>query len=161
MTANIKLILISLVLMPPLNFSLFAQTKTALKITAVRAQLFYDTKGTFSSDVLAKKDFAFWNTIIGKGDAGFPSSSTFVTVEVSGTDHKGDLPKVELTATGNKGKLLLKKMIDVDLLGRTQFYAPFWLYNTGCEPIKLSARLIGKNVSAKSLIKTIPFACGE
>ncbi len=144
-----------------LHSSIFTQTKTTLKITAVRAQLFYDTNGTFSSDVFAKKDFAFWNTIIGEGDAEFPSSSTFVTVEVSGTNNKGDLPRVELTATGNRGKLLIKKMIDVDLLGRTQFYAPFWLYSTGCEPIILSAKLIGKNVSAKPLVKKIPFACGE
>src|SRR5713226_4835790 len=42
------------------------------KISGIKAMLFYDGKGTFSRDVLAKPDFSFWNTIIGEGDAAGP-----------------------------------------------------------------------------------------
>jgi hypothetical protein len=48
------------------------------KITGVQATLFYDTKGTFSRDVLAAPAFTFWNTVIGEGDAEAPSNSTLV-----------------------------------------------------------------------------------
>ncbi len=161
MTKTIKSILFLVAFILLSNFHSPAQTKLALKITAIRAQLFYDLKGTFSNDVLAVKNFAFWNTIIGEGDAESASTSTFITVEIGGTDKNGNLSKVELTATGDKGKVLLKKVVSVDLLGRTKFYAPFWLYNTGCEKIKLSARLFVKNVPSVPVVKTIPFACGE
>ncbi len=143
------------------NVSGFAQAQKSLplKITAIKAQLFYDTKGTFSPDVLATPDFAFWNTIIGEGSAEAPSTSTLVTVEISSTNKKGGAGKVELTATNEEGVILLKKVLDVDLVERATFYAPFWLYKTGCEKIKLSARLIGS--SSNPVIRKIPFACGE
>jgi len=68
-----------------LNLTVNAQTRTPpYKITAIKAMLFYDGKGTFSRDVLAKPDFTFWNTIIGEGDADGPSNSTLVLVEVTG-----------------------------------------------------------------------------
>ena len=162
MTKIIRPLLFSAALTLFFNICALAQTKSPLKINAIHAQLFYDLKGTFSPDVLAAKNFAFWNTIIGEGDASSPSTSTLVTVEIGGADKNGNLPKVELTATNDKGKVLLKKTLDIDLVGRTKFYAPFWLYNTGCEKIKLSARLFVKNVAAGApVVKTIPFACGE
>ena len=139
----------------------FAQaSKASPKITAIRAQLFYDTTGKFSTDILAAKDFALWNTIIGEGSAESPSTSTLVTIEISGTDNAGT-SKLELTATGDKGKVLLKKIVGLDLLERTKFYVPFWFYNTGCEKIKLSARLFIRNIAGAPVVKTIPFACGE
>lgn len=140
----------------------FAQTKVAPKITAIRAQLFYDASGTFSPDVLSQKDAALWNTIIGEGSSGGASTSTFVTVEVSGRNLAVGATKVEITATGNKSRLIQKRVIDVDIYDeRTKFFAPFWLYDTGCEPIKISARLIGAGAPRTVVTRTIPFACGE
>src|ERR1043165_7972125 len=82
---------------------LFAQTKVAPKITAIRAQLYYDAKGTFSDDLLTQKDLALWNTIIGEGSAGTASTSTFVTVDIGGRNLPVGTTKVQITATGNKG----------------------------------------------------------
>jgi hypothetical protein len=161
MSRNLKLIFLTAFLFLLSNTGAFAQTsKAAARITAIRAQLFYDTTGKFSADILSSKDFALWNTIIGEGSAEAPSTSTLVTIEISGGDNKGT-SKLELTATGDKGKVLLKKMVGLDLLDRTKFYVPFWFYNTGCEKIKLSARLFVKNVAGVPIVKTIPFACGE
>jgi len=142
--------------------ALFGQTRVAPKITAIRAQLFYDATGTLSEDILSQRDLALWNTIIGEGSAGAPSTSTFVTVEVSGRHLPVGGTKIEITATGNKNRLIQKKVIAVDIYDeRTKFFAPFWLHDTGCEPIKISARLIGAGAPPTVVTKRIPFACGE
>lgn len=141
---------------------MFSQTAKAPKISAIRAQLFYDASGTFSKDLLTMKDLALWNTIIGEGSAGGASTSTFVIVEITGNNLAVGSTKVEITATGDKNRLIQKRLIDVDIYDeRTKFFAPFWLYNTGCEEIKISARLIGKSAPKTVVTKTIPFACGE
>jgi hypothetical protein len=133
------------------------------KITAIKAMLFYEQKGTFSRDILAKPEMSLWNTVIGEGEAGSPSSSTMVVVEVTGkggADAPTPARKVELTATAS-GKVLLKRAVDISLLEDTgKFYAPFWLYDTGCGRIKLSARIVGQT-QPSAMTKTIPFECGE
>jgi hypothetical protein len=133
------------------------------KVTAIQAKLFYSDKGTFSRDVLAKPDFGFWNTIIGEGDAEGPSDATLVLVEVSGKSLEGEMQpsrKVELTAVA-KGKVLLKRALNVGLFSDDhKFYAAFWLYDTGCEPVKLTARILGQP-QPSLMSKTIPFECGE
>ena len=133
------------------------------KVTAIQAKLFYHDKGTFSRDVLVKPNFAFWNVIIGAGDAEGYSDSTLVLVEVSGKSEEDAAPpvrKVELTAVA-KGKVLLKRALPVGLFSDDhKFYAAFWLYDTGCERVKLTARILGQS-QPSSLSKTIPFECGE
>lgn len=157
---KIKLIAAIIFLMASLNA--FAQTKVAPKITAIRAQLFYDASGTFSDDIFLNKELALWNTIIGEGSAGEPSTATFVSVVVSSRNVPLNTLKVEITATGNKNRLIQKKLLDVDLYDeRGKVFAPFWLYDTGCEEIKISARLIGKGAPTTVISKKIPFACGE
>jgi hypothetical protein len=70
--------------------------------------------------------------------------------------------KVQITATGNKGRVIQRKVMAVDIYDeRTKFFAPFWLYDTGCEAITISARLIGIGAPATVVTKKIPFACGE
>ena len=132
------------------------------KITAIKAMLFYDGKGTFSRDVLAKSDFTFWNTVIGEGDAEGLSNSTLVLVEISGNPSPNEASpprKIEFTATAS-GKVVLKRASDIGLFTDGKFYAGFWLYDTGCQPIKISARIIGQT-QPSSMSKTIPFKCGE
>lgn len=159
---KIKFLFIALLVCSFSALNLQAQTKVAPKISAIRAQLFYDASGTFSKDILADKNLSLWNTIIGEGSAGEPSTSTFVTVEISGRNIPLGTLKIEITATGNKNRIIQKKLISVDLYDeRPKFFAPFWLYDTGCEEIKISARLIGKGAPATPITKKIPFACGE
>ena len=133
------------------------------KITAIKALLFYSDKGSFSRDVLAKPDFTLWNTIIGEGDAEGPSDAMLVLVEVTGSPSPNEpSPRraVEFTAVAS-GKILLKRTKEIDLFGEDgKFYAPFWLYETGCHPVKLTARISGQ-AKPSSLSKTVPFACGE
>lgn len=132
------------------------------KIAGIKAMLFYDDTGKFSRDVLAKPNFTFWNTVIGEGNAEGPSNSTLVLIELAGdpTTSAPAVRKIELTATAS-GKVILKRTSSIGLFSRTgKFYAPFWLYETGCQPIKLTARVLGQSQPA-SLTRTIPFACGE
>lgn len=132
------------------------------KISAIKAMLFYDGKGTFSRDVLAKPDFTFWNTVIGEGDAEGASNSTLVMVEISGNPSPNEASpprKIEFTAVAS-GKVTLKRASDIGLFTDGKFYAGFWLYDTGCQPIKISARIIGQT-QPSSMSKTIPFKCGE
>ena len=132
------------------------------KITTIKAMLFYDGKGTFSRDVLAKPDFTFWNTVIGEGDAEGASNSTLVLVEVSGNPSRDEASpprKIEFTAT-SAGKVVLKRTSDIGLFTNGKFYAGFWLYDTGCQEIKISARILGQ-AQPSSMSKTIPFKCGE
>src|SRR5262249_20901178 len=53
------------------------------KITAIRAKLFHQDKGTFSPDVLSTRDFILWNTPIGEGSAEGPSDEVLVIVEIA------------------------------------------------------------------------------
>src|SRR5437868_2047107 len=132
------------------------------KITAIKAMLFFDEKGTFSDDLFTQPNLALWNTIIGEGSAGSPSNSTLVMVEVSGKynpDEAAPNRKVELTATAAR-KILLKRLADIRIGKDGKYYAAFWLYDTGCDKVKLSARLTGQT-QPSSMTKTIPFACGE
>lgn len=138
-------------------------SSAAYRITAIKAMLFYDDKGTFSRDVLTKPDFTFWNTIIGEGDAEGPSNSTLVLVEVAGNPSRNEASpsrKVEFTATVSR-RVVLRRTAEIGLFGDNgKFYAAFWLYDTGCQQVKISARILGQT-QASSMNATIPFACGE
>lgn len=140
-----------------------APTTPPFKITAIKAMLFYDGSATFSRDVLAKPDFTFWNTIIGEGDAEAPSNSTLVLVEVAGDPSPNEPSpsrKVELTATIRQ-KLPFKRTVEIGLFGEGgKFYAAFWLYETGCQPVTLVARIIGQ-AQPSIVTRRIPFECGE
>jgi hypothetical protein len=134
----------------------------APKIAAIRAQLYFEGSGKFSEDVLESGEPTLWNTIIGEGGAGAPSNFTLVTVEVQGKDVAVGALKVQITARGYKRKIVGQRTIDVSLYDeKTKFFAPLWLYDTGCDEIEISARLIGKGVATTTVKETIPFKCGE
>lgn len=130
------------------------------RITAVRAQLFYSDRGTFSGDVLAPPGKTLWNTVIGEGESGGPSNSTLV-VEVTGAPGSYEPDRsVELTATA-EGKVVHRGTAQSAVLNtRGRMYAGFWLPDTGCKRIRLVARLRGQT-PASDMRKEIPFDCGE
>jgi hypothetical protein len=133
------------------------------KIPAIKAMLFFDTNGTFSRDILAAPDFALWNTIIGEGDAGAPSNSTFVQVEVSAELAKDTpLPHRQLVFTAiAAGKILLRRTSEFSAFSSEgKLYVGYWLYDTGCEPVKISVRILGQAKPSVMNAK-IPFSCGE
>jgi hypothetical protein len=43
---------------------------------------------------------------------------------------------------------------------RDNYHAGFWLYETGCNPVELSARIIGSR-EAPATKRLIKFGCGE
>jgi hypothetical protein len=103
-----------------------------------------------------------WNTIIGEGGASEPSHSTLVTVEVSGRHLPVGGLSVVITATGADNRLVTEREAPVFIYNeRTRFHAPLWIYDTGCEEITVSARLVGDGVDPSVKTQTIPFHCGE
>lgn len=130
-----------------------------LAVESVHPRLFYNHSGTVSP--LITREFALWNTIIGEGAAEEPSNATLVDVIVTG-DRGSYTPeaRVDLTVTHSRtGKLIAKQSVEVGILSESgKFHAAFWLANTGCEPLTISAKLQG---SRQSLEAQVPFACGE
>jgi hypothetical protein len=130
----------------------------APRIAAIHAQLYHESSGTFSGDMLAPDAPGMWNTIIGEN----ASNHTLVTVEVQGRDVPVGAVNVTITARGYKRKIVGQRIIDVSLYDKkTKFFAPLWLYDTGCDEIEISARLTGKGVASATVKKVIPFKCGE
>jgi hypothetical protein len=138
-----------------------ASSAAPYRISALRAQLFYSDRGTFSRDVLADTALALWNTPIGEGNGGGPSSSTLVVVEVSGAPESYEADRsVELTAMA-ESRLLLRRTLPISGLNdRGRGYAGFLVYDTGCTPVRLSARIVGQTPAA-TRTAIIPFDCGE
>lgn len=157
-------------LVPTLALALVAATAAVCRtqaaapeyrVSGMRALLFYSDRGTFSEDVLADTTKALWNTVIGEGDAGGPSESTLVVVEVSGEPGSYEPDRsVELRATAGDRVLLRHAAPVAGLSTEGRMYAGFWLYGTGCEPVRLSARMVGQAAPAE-LRREIPFQCGE
>lgn len=133
----------------------------AYRISGLRAQLFYSDRGTFSRDVLADTTIALWNTVIGEGQAGGPSQSTLVVVEVAGEPESYEPGRsVELTMTmGTRAPVRRRQELSsMNARGRT--YLGFFIYDTGCEEIRLSARVLGQPQPSTRRAR-IPFECGE
>jgi len=74
--------------------------------------------------------------------------------------------KVEFTATYKPNgrtarQQTVKRISEVNIMSeKGKFYAPFWLYDTGCSFVRLTARLLGQG-PVSIINKTIKFECGE
>jgi hypothetical protein len=135
-----------------------AEDVAAPKIAAIHAQLFHESTGQFSDDLLKDDAPGLWNTIIGENASNF----TFVTVEVRGKNVPQGKVRVEIVARNEKRAVRGKSVSEVSIYDqKTKFFAPLWLNETGCEELEISARLIGKGVASTTVKKTIPFKCGE
>jgi hypothetical protein len=135
-----------------------AQGAPPLQVDRIDARLFYHHSGTVSEPISERT--ALWNTIIGAGDAKEPSTSLLVDVIVKGVPGSYK-PKVmvRLTTTSEQtGKVVSQQTKEVGVLSAEgEYHVGFWLTNTGCEPLHLTARLPGGNERKVH----IPFKCGE
>ncbi|HKR60232.1 MAG TPA: hypothetical protein VJS64_10910 [Pyrinomonadaceae bacterium] len=148
-----------------------AQTN-ANKIVSMKAQLFYEDKGTFSREDAAEDDHGppysppkFWNIPLHYEDL---STSVLVIVEVSGEGNSE--PRLEFTAryiplTRASKEIVVKRVVPVNISITAgakpgHHFVGFWLYETGCNPVKLSARILGQRRTA-IVRKVIKFDCGE
>ena len=130
-----------------------------LEVRAIEVRLFRHHTGSLSEPLTGKE--TLWNTIIGEGSAGEPSSSLLVDVVVAGAPgafEKSSL--VELVVKNAKsGTVLSTQRKSVGVLSDTGLYhTGFWLPETGCESLRVTARIRGGS-SSKGV--SIPFACGE
>ncbi len=142
------------------------------KIVSMKAQLFYEDKGTFSEGDAAEDDHGppysppkFWNTPLHYENL---STSVFVVVEVSG-EGNSDL-RLEFTAryiplTRASKEMVVRRVVPVNISIKAgakpdHHFVGFWLYETGCSPVKLSTRILGQRRTA-TVRKVIKFDCGE
>ena len=161
-----------------LTFSLSALTRassvkvTPFKITAMKAMLFYEDKGTFSPDV-SEFDTGppyvppkLWNTPMQYENR---STSVLVIVEVTGDGGGAAKRKLEFTARyipweRESREIVVRKAapisIPIKIDENDKYNAGFWLYETGCNPVKLTARIIGQR-EASTVKRVIKFGCGE
>jgi hypothetical protein len=140
----------------------FSQKTPGYKISSLRAKLFFYQTGDFSENIVDNKKYQnLWNTTIGEGDAGSPSEALLVLVEIAGTPGSYESTrKVHLIATEGK-KTILNKNAELGILSeKGRCFAGFWLYDTGINPIQLSAEIIGQ-ADRPRLSKTIDFQGGE
>jgi len=142
------------------------------KIASMKAQLFYEDKGTFSPEDAAEDDHGppysppkFWNIPLHYESR---STSVLVVVEVSGEGNSE--ARLEFIAryvplTRSSKEIVVRRVVPVDISlnagGKADpHFVGFWLYETGCNPVKLSARILGQRRTA-TVRKVIKFDCGE
>ena len=132
-------------------------------ITSLKAMLFYDNEGTFSEDVALPDSEPFpipsplWNTTAS-------STSVLVTVEVNGEYADAPSRRIEFTAKYQpldaRRVIVVRRLSPIWIRENGKYIAGFWLNDAGCNPVWLSARILGqgKSTTTKKIIK---FGCGE
>jgi hypothetical protein len=137
-----------------------------LRLASMSAKLFYETSGTFSQDVFTNQ-VNLWNTTIEGASREGASESMLVTIEIK-AEGEGWVPtgrKVQLTAryriadaSGLGKPVFFSRTMKINIGSENKFFAGFWLYETGCHPVELTARIVGQK---QRLRKTINLGCGE
>ena len=137
-----------------------------LRLASMSAKLFYETSGTFSQDVFTNQ-VNLWNTTIEGASREGASESMLVTIEIK-AEGEGRTPtnrNVQLTAryriadaSGLGKPAFFSRTMKINIGSENKFFAGFWLYETGCHPVELTARIVGQK---QRLRKTINLGCGE
>ncbi len=156
MTIRVRLVCVELL---ALAVPEAAVVGSPLEVRAIEVRLFRHHTGSLSEPLTGKE--VLWNTIIGEGSAGEPSSSLLVDVVVAGAPGSYEESwLVELVVKDAKsGTVLSKQRKSVGVLSSTGVYhTGFWLPEIGCKPLSVTARVKGGS-SSKEV--SIPFACGE
>jgi hypothetical protein len=161
-----------------LQWPQLAQAQTRAKpgftIERIDARLYFHGSGKFSK--VLEANAPLHNTIIGEGAAGEPSVATFVTVVVTGSAPENAMSHVLLEVTEldqGKRKPVLKQRAPVGFLNDSQKQSQvgFWLYDTGCGNLQISAKLGNERFKeprglhpaeyGKAVTQTLNFRCGE
>lgn len=139
-----------------------AQEKKQIRISAIQAKLFYNNTGTLSENVLTEKGADLWNSPF---DATY---STLVLVELDGLpEYLESNIRIELTARyipfeREKGSIIVRQFETIRNGSETgRAYAGFWLKRTGCNPVYLTARIVGRRQQQRRVKEKINFGCGE
>jgi hypothetical protein len=153
MIRSVLLLAIALLLALPLTAG---AAGSGGRITAVRAMLFHNQTGQFSKDILPDPKAALNDAL--------PFHSTLVVVEVSGPPNGVSGSSVDFAVRRGKGKVAPDKISrQTELIpgfsDKGRYYASFWLYDTACDPVQITATLRGDE--ANKWEKVIPFDCSE
>ena len=128
-------------------------------MAAIEVRLFLAYTGTFSEPI--HDGTTLWNTVLGEAGLTEPSSSTFVKIHIQGkpkTYAKGQSVELKVTPEGVK-KSTTRQLAQLGLFNSEgKQYVGFWLSNTGCTSLRLTASVVG---SGRSVQHLIPFKCGE
>ena len=135
------------------SIQLFAQTSTPdYKISTIKILPFDYKTGEFKPEIKTGNMDIFFNAF---------STSLFVVVEVSGKpgSYEGNR-KVEIKVLEGKKKKATKVEKNMLLGDQGKYFIPILLEPMMCADIKITARILGQKTNS-TLIRTIPFNCGE
>ena len=121
-----------------------SQSSTANTDLKVAAYLVYEDGSLSNFDVLNNDTIALWNTIIGEGNAGKPSTSTKINLH-------GDLQDLHILIRNGE-----VKAID-STISKPAKEINYVIKNTGCDEVYVRIRKKSKVLYND----TIPFQCGE
>ena len=133
----------------------------AQQVGRIRAHLVYEETGRLSEDLVARPDFAAWNTIIGSGEAEEPANDVLVMVEViaaSGGEENISTP-LEIVARGEDRRVLGRCRFRDSLYTSEQgrVWKALWLPDSTCVGrIDITATITGRARSAQ-----LNLGCGE
>jgi hypothetical protein len=133
------------------------------KVAAISAQLYYESTGKMSADVLASPNFALFNTFIGGGDAQASSETTLVVVEISCPKEQINVPKSrKLSVRVTQGtKVIAMQQLAFPFVEPTgKIFMPVLVYGHNEKAMKVTATITGQ-AHASTLTKMIGFSAGE
>lgn len=127
------------------------------EIKSMRARLFMSRDGSFGEDLLASDEARIlWNIGIH-----YSSDAVLVVVEVAGPpDVREPYRRLAFTATSGRRVLLSQTVPIYNFFDDARYHAAFIVHGTGCDPVKLTARILGQRKPA-TMTKLINFQCGE
>ncbi len=134
----------------------------SFQIKGIHAFLYFHRTGGFGDRDLTDGQTALWNTIIGEGDAGMPSTTMLVKVELGGPTFANQDGKVVVVAKAGKRTLAKQTFAIGDYFeeGGQAITLPMLVTGVGCDEVTVTATLSGKGKKGAATAK-VPFACGE
>ena len=127
------------------------------EIKSMRARLFMSRDGSLGDDLLASGEASLlWNVGIH-----YSSDAVLVVVEVAGPpDTRQPYRRLAFTATSGRRVLLNQTVPIYNFFDDARYHAAFIVRVSGCDPVKLTARILGQRRQA-TLTRRINFQCGE
>jgi hypothetical protein len=131
-------------------------TGRRFRIESMQAKLFMMADGTFGEDLIGSGQASIvWNVGV-RSDA----DRFLVIVKVVGPSAVLESPPtLVFTATAGRRVILRQTAKIFSAVGEGKYFAAFIVPTTGCDPIKLSARIAG--YKRATLTRLINFQCGE
>ncbi len=133
------------------------------KVAGISAQLYYESTGKMSRDVLSQPGFALFNTFIGGGDAETSSETTMVVVEITCPKEQINAPKArKLTVKVIQGsKVIANQQLAFPFVQPTgKVFMPVLIYGHNEKAMKVTATITGQ-AHPSTLTKVIDFSAGE